>query len=176
MEREQIVDAATELNEVLGLDPEIDVKLSTADLKGKIVEASELIGPGDDISKETQEVLNALKPEPEAEEEKPKKKKPKVATGTKKKVAAGTSPGALAAKERGPMTTFVNNLMVKGLAWDKLVEKAAAEAESRGSKNLGTEAHLKSHVGNLKKSGKWTVEEVDGTIKITPVVEAVAAE
>jgi glucan-binding YG repeat protein len=62
--------AAEELNEVLGLtDPSIDTTLSDEELKPLLVEAITLIADGDEISEETQEVVDELSAEAPAEEE-----------------------------------------------------------------------------------------------------------
>ena len=47
-----LVAAATELNEVLGLDPAINLTLSRTDLRNKVREAAELVEPSDDRSEE----------------------------------------------------------------------------------------------------------------------------
>lgn len=56
----RLVKAAKELNEVLGLDPQIDVTLEEDALVRDLLEAAELLVPEDDISKETLNVINDL--------------------------------------------------------------------------------------------------------------------
>lgn len=71
MTNKQLVAAAKELNEVLGLEPAIETKKVKDDvLMGKIIEASGLIDPEqDEITEETQDVIDKLledaMPEPE---------------------------------------------------------------------------------------------------------------
>lgn len=62
MTTKQLVAAAKELNEVLGLEPAIETKKVKDDvLKEKIIEASGLINPElDEISEETQAVIDEL--------------------------------------------------------------------------------------------------------------------
>ena len=59
---EKIFDVAEELNQVLGLDPEIQTEnVTAADVKQKVTEAAELIDPeNDEFSKTTTKVLQAM--------------------------------------------------------------------------------------------------------------------
>lgn len=54
--------AAAEFNDVMGMDPEIDVTLSDDELKPILVKAIGMIDPEDEFSDETQEVIDELKP------------------------------------------------------------------------------------------------------------------
>jgi len=75
--KKALIDAAKELNEVLGLDPAINVKGSPEEIEKWIVVALDLIEPSDKFSKKTQAVLDKLAPpkkaakkaEPEPEED-----------------------------------------------------------------------------------------------------------
>jgi len=58
--RAALVDAAQELNKKLKIDPPIDVKLSTGELSGLVDEAGALLREDDEISAETQAVIDAL--------------------------------------------------------------------------------------------------------------------
>jgi excinuclease UvrABC nuclease subunit len=59
--KKRLVEVAKELNEVLGLEPQIDLKAKLKELKQKIKEASELIDfEQDDLSKETLTVLKEV--------------------------------------------------------------------------------------------------------------------
>lgn len=62
LKRNQLVDAAKDLNETIGLDPEIDISTKTkvGKIKEQILEASELIEPSDEISDKTKETLKQL--------------------------------------------------------------------------------------------------------------------
>jgi hypothetical protein len=61
MERKEIVRAAKELNEVLGLDPVINITLAVGQVKAAVLEASGLIAEGDELTDETLATLAALK-------------------------------------------------------------------------------------------------------------------
>jgi hypothetical protein len=64
MKKENLLKAAKELNEKLGLDPAIDVKAKGPALSALIAEAAGMIEEGDDISKETLAVIKTLKEVP----------------------------------------------------------------------------------------------------------------
>ena len=69
--REDLIKAAKELNEALGLEPQIKTgkKVTEKELSEQILEAAELILPEDDISDETMQVIKILKGEMEQDEE-----------------------------------------------------------------------------------------------------------
>lgn len=70
--KKQLVKAAKELNEVLGLDPKIDLTQNLEGLTQGITEAADLIEPEDEFSQETLAVIKELRPaneEPEDEED-----------------------------------------------------------------------------------------------------------
>ena len=58
--RKSLVAAAKELNEILGLDPEIDITQGADALKKAIFAASTLLEKGDKISKATESVIQAV--------------------------------------------------------------------------------------------------------------------
>lgn len=65
VKREDLIKAAKELNDVLGLDPQIKTgkKVTEKELSEQILEAAELILPEDNISEETMRVIKLLKGE-----------------------------------------------------------------------------------------------------------------
>jgi hypothetical protein len=65
VKREDLIKAAKELNDVLGLDPQIKTgkKVMEKELSEQILEAAELILPEDGISDETMKVIKILKGE-----------------------------------------------------------------------------------------------------------------
>jgi len=65
--KKALIRAAEELNEVLGLEPEIDVSADEKTIKAMIAEAAGLIEEGDNISDETIDVIEAVLAEREAE-------------------------------------------------------------------------------------------------------------
>ncbi len=77
VKREDLIKAAKELNNVLGLDPRIKTgkKVTEKELSEQILEAAELILPEDDISEETMRVIKLLKDESVEDEKEQKVKK-----------------------------------------------------------------------------------------------------
>lgn len=71
VKREDLIRAAKELNDVLGLDPQIKTgkKVTEEELSEQILEAAELILPEDDISEETVRVIKLLQGESAEDEE-----------------------------------------------------------------------------------------------------------
>jgi hypothetical protein len=71
VKREDLIKAAKELNDVLGLDPRIKTgkKVTEKELSEQILEAAELILPEDNISEETMRVIKLLKGESVEDEE-----------------------------------------------------------------------------------------------------------
>jgi len=65
VKREDLIKAAKELNDVLGLDPQIKTgkKVADKELIDQLLEAADLILPEDDISDETMKVIEVLKGE-----------------------------------------------------------------------------------------------------------------
>jgi len=71
VKREDLIKAAKELNDVLGLDPQIKTgkKVTDKELTEQILEAADLLLPEDDISEETMRVIKLLKGESVEEED-----------------------------------------------------------------------------------------------------------
>jgi len=71
VKRDDLIKAAKELNDILGLDPQIKTgkKVTEKELSEQILEAAELILPEDDISEETMTVIKLLKDESVEEED-----------------------------------------------------------------------------------------------------------
>lgn len=71
VKREDLIKAAKELNDVLGLEPRIKTgkKVTEKELSEQILEAAELILPEDNISEETMRVIKFLKGESVEDEE-----------------------------------------------------------------------------------------------------------
>lgn len=65
VKREDLIKAAKELNDLLGLDPQIKTgkKVTDKELIDQLLEAADLILPEDDISDETMKVIKTLKGE-----------------------------------------------------------------------------------------------------------------
>ena len=71
VKREDLIKVAKELNDVLGLDPQIKTgkKVTDKELTEQILEAADLILPEDDISDKTMEIIKILKGESVEEED-----------------------------------------------------------------------------------------------------------
>ena len=65
VKREDLIKAAKELNDIMGLDPQIKTgkKVTDKELIDQLLEASDLILPEDDISDDTMKVIEILKGE-----------------------------------------------------------------------------------------------------------------
>lgn len=61
MDRNDLVKTAKELNQVLGLQPAINIILAQEELREAVLEASGLLEEGDCVSKSSQEVIQTLK-------------------------------------------------------------------------------------------------------------------
>lgn len=159
MEREQIVDAVVEVNKVLGLEPEIDTGLSTDQLKAKLKEADELIGPEDEFSEGTKAILESVR-QPKAE-----------ANGAGRPVSKrkGVPTGRPVPKREGSMSEFIDNLALAGATWEEMKTKAAEEGEKRGTTNFNTIAKIKAHLKFRGASKKYNVVMDDTNVKMTQV-------
>lgn len=65
--KKQLIEAAKELNKILGLTPPISLTQKVEDLEKSIIEAAELIEPEDVFTKATTEVIKALAPDDDAD-------------------------------------------------------------------------------------------------------------
>lgn len=78
--RVQLQETAAELNEIMGLNPEIDLDEADESLKAKIIKAAGLLNEADTISDKTRKVLESLKcapaPQVAAKKETPVEKMP----------------------------------------------------------------------------------------------------
>jgi hypothetical protein len=158
MKREQLVDAASELNTVLSLDPEIDVKAPTGDLRNKIKEALTLVQEDDDISDETKVVLQQLGQKRASKAE---------AAEADDGAVAGNAPGTLRGKYKGSLKEFADNLMLQGATWEDLLKQTVPEAEKRGVSNLVKKSQLKRLAKERQRQG-FKVEMDDERVKMYP--------
>ena len=71
VKREDLIKAAKELNDIMGLDPQIKTgkKVTDKELIDQLLEAADLILPEDDISEETMRVIKLLKKGESVEDE-----------------------------------------------------------------------------------------------------------
>jgi hypothetical protein len=183
--RAKLVDAAKNLNEVLALDPAIDIKGTASQLSDQIKEAASLLEEKDTVEDGTQEVIDELtgaeaEDEPAAEEEEGEVKtapKPKAETKPAKpaakpaaaagKIARGTAPAAAATPKKsappggfryeGSVAQKMDQALMKGGNLEKLAETLDVK-----------KGVLRAHANFRAKSGKYELEEKDhGHIKLT---------
>ena len=63
MTKKEVVSVAKELNKVLGLDPQIDTKQNLETLKDLVLQAADLVEPGDELSKKASELIDKIREE-----------------------------------------------------------------------------------------------------------------
>lgn len=171
----QLRATAAELNEVLGVDPAINVKGKIGVLTEQVTEALELIDTeSDKFSDETMSVIKELKPdlypteeveevEEEVEEVSVKKVARKaakeeveeveeVAAPAKKKTAGKGVPANF--KKEGSFAEFLDGRVKEGGTWVEILADAQEDAEKRGKKtSIGT---IKGHVKfRISKDAKF---------------------
>ncbi len=194
MERKDLVKAAEELNEVLGLDPEIEVDNDIEALKTLISEAAELIEPEDEISKRTTKVIKQLEGQEEVpvtedkggkmmaqqkqEPEPPKKAgKESKKESTAKKASGGVISGKLEGRQKQKtLTEAIDKIIAKGGTWDEVmgeVEKEVEKFEKDPKKyNKGT---IREHIRSRLSRG-WLNADFEGKITITVTEEGIEVE
>jgi hypothetical protein len=94
----------------------------------------------------------------------------------KRKSAKTAKPTAKAAKRQPPkqggsMAEFVDGLMLKGMALERLFKLAAAESKKRGIRRFTDRRKFDRYIANRsQRTDKWKVERNGDNIKMTPVV------
>ena len=141
-----LVAAATELNEVLGLDPTINLTLSRTELRNKVREAAELVEPSDTLGKDTQAVVDQFKEEKEpatarttkgnGKDKDGKDKKTDAATGTAKKKAAAEKKDEKkpSAKRDYTRAHSLKEALAKGGTRQELIQKSDKLYAEHGGK------------------------------------------
>jgi len=148
--KELLIQAAEELNEVMGLRPPIDVKEDEDLIKAKILKALELREEEDEFSPEVEKVLTALETEVENEEEttnkeketkedyrknKPKAKEKTSSKKKEKKTKPFPTPAELTRVEA--MVEALGELAGKTETIDKIIQRAnEIYVENGGKSNL----------------------------------------
>jgi len=153
MKRSELVKAAKELNEVLGLDPQIDTKKKSKELTTLIKEAAELIDPElDDLADSTLSVVAEVTKEGETEsktveeeevefkESKEAGKEAKEAEKKKKVNKKNTNKKRIPKKgEFGEKTLFLLSLIKEGKFTRKeIIEKTLEKFPSASKSSLST--------------------------------------
>lgn len=165
--RAQLVDAANELNTVLSLDPKIDLKMAVIELTASVHEAGELLRPGDDVSPETQAIVDALKagtepaeaeqePEPEAEEEGEVVTKPRRTRGDTAAPATTPTRRGGGFRYEGSGAQKMDLALMRGGPISDLAEEAGVK-----------KGMLRAHAKFRAKSGKWSMSEDGEYIQLT---------
>lgn len=135
MKKSALVNAAKELNKVMGLDPQIKVKeAGVEELKAGILEAAEFIQPADTISQGTLDVITALKLSPPAEDPKPEKQEPPADPPKEGQKPASTSSGG------GNKPPTEKKPTKKGVIEEMLVKGATIEDMAKKIVDLGIDA------------------------------------
>jgi hypothetical protein len=165
MDRKKLVKAAVELNDVIGVQPDgtsaIDIKLKEGPLAAKILEAKGFLDEEDELSPETQAVMDALVTE--ASEPKPATKPEKKAAKVEKKVAkpekkaakkADSKPGVIAT-----IATTIKSAGKKGITKEdilKVLTKAFPDKDAKAMANT-----VKVQVPSRISAEKFKVERTE---------------
>jgi hypothetical protein len=152
MKRDQIVKAAKELNDVLGLDPAIDVSLPESALRLLVLEAGKLLEEGDVVSSDVRQVLDGFEADENVvgseergvEEMKPEKKGDSVAARKKKNEPASKTRGT------GKMQLLKELVATGSMTQKEIVEKVMLAFP--GSSKQGTVSALSHGKGKHGKS------------------------
>lgn len=143
LKKKRLIEAAKELNKTLGLQPEIDVNQDVEGLKEEILVAAELLEPGDDISEETEEVINLLMEENgESSEEEEEEEETEEAGAEEEEAAEGSEPEE-EGKEPEPEPA------PKAAPPKKETEEKAAPKPKKEKKEKAEPAITRSHAAGL---------------------------
>lgn len=149
--KKAVIKAAKELNDKLGLDPQIDVNAGPDELMKQVAEAGELIESDDNISDVTQETVTELLDhgwQKEAEEEEEEEPKPKPKEKSKPKESAEPT------ERRVTKKSVVEEALKEGATIEQMAEKVAeAGIDDDYDKNYRVvKAHLRKMGYDVKKS------------------------
>lgn len=169
VKRGQLVKAADELNELLGISPPIDTKKKAPYLTKKCKEAAALLHPKDKVSEDTVATLEAIGAEL------PEKKDPKKAKG-KGKPAAKKGKGKGKGKKKGGedgITPYLDRL-VSAVEDLNALEGLADEIETEDQDAKDLEAEIKNAAdvieeGDELQDDTWTILY---SLKVGPRYEA----
>ena len=64
------------------------------------------------------------------------------------------------------MSALVDAWLVEGISWEKLQQKAKAEAEKRGIKDFTTLGALRRHIRRRRDVSGWTIEETEVGVRM----------
>lgn len=163
---EMLIEAAKDLNDMLGLEPEIDIKSEDDDLKDRIIEAGEEVLSDDDLKDSTWDVLRALGVVKEKEEPEPKKKEPEKQTENKKEKKQ-VKKAKKEEQEVKPKTKPKAEVKPKAETKQK-VEKKKQESDAKNGSNgnLGKYTRGCALLDAITKKPKSVEEIIDKTNEI----------
>jgi len=141
MKRSELVKAAKELNEVLGLDPQIDTRKKPEVLTTLIKEAAELIDPElDDLTDNTLSVVAEVTKEGETESKKVEKEEEfKESREAMKMVGDAEKKGSSKGRRFGERTSFLLSLLEEGkYSRKEIIEKGMEKFPSSSRDTWGT--------------------------------------
>jgi hypothetical protein len=159
--RAALVDAASDINKVLDLDPAIDVKLGVKELRASIAEAANLLTDKDAISDATRSVVDALKSNSGAEDEQsstdasappPASAAGKKASGKGKEAAAEKPKKEKIAKPSKPVQLGKFAAVRRDTALGKIVGAALAGKDTVAAVALASGVEMKKVLGVLKRA------------------------
>lgn len=185
--------AAKEMNEVMDLNPPIDVSASESDLKTEVLESIKFIDPNvDTFSEESQSVFDELNgvedaseseeddaPEPKEERKTPSGRKEipiptrKTAPEKKGKESATkekpttkkdpTGKGKARFTHEGSMAEFYDSITREGGTWEELAKLCVEEGKRKGLPKKMTAGVLRAHINFRLKKNP----DYFGKMKIT---------
>lgn len=161
--------AAKEMQDVMGLEPPINVKAPIADLTEQLKEAIEQIQEGDEFSKTTQAIIDEFNaPEEEEEVVTPKRKKATDSTPTpKKKAPVVEEDDEEEDEEEEPEEEPEEEIVVPKKGTKKPVKKVVEEDEDEEDEDEPEE-----EVVVPKKGTKSAPAKTEGAVKKSPFVAA----
>lgn len=155
----QLRAAATEFNEVMGLDPPINTRTSDVEeLMKKIKEAIKYIDPVQDVfSEDTALVIEEMSRKSRVTEEEeapsrvvkkptPPKKKPEPKSEKTKEEPTPPEKEAPVKKHIHSLSSFLDDLIIEGGSWEKLLSKLENECIRRKLKTRPTRATVRAHM------------------------------
>lgn len=163
VKKSEVVAAAKELNEVLGLDPQIDVDgVPLGELKELVVEAQMLIEPADEISKKTEDIIEALASETAAEKEEEEQKEeqdpeplPTQIAPPKNKNKREGEPGVVAT-----ISSLIEKAGQPGITKEEILEQLKGLFPNRDAKAMKNTVNVQVPTRISKE--KFAVEKVEG--------------
>lgn len=159
--REELIEAAKDLNEVLGLAPEIDVSGYLKDIVEDIREAAQLITEADKISEETKQVIKGLV----APASPGLTISPALVAKQGEVVEKGEEEGIKRSsiREKSPLGHLLNS---QGGRIDRLLLEGTHSLEEIATELDCRLARVKGHLASIKKEGHTVIVNKIGKVLI----------